>query len=61
MEALTYASGLKQLWLASGQTLPALGLEGQFIAAFGAAKLVSAGASKGKASAKPSVLSAPRT
>tara|TARA_R110002096_G_scaffold44526_6_gene120114 strand:+ start:7749 stop:9206 length:1458 start_codon:yes stop_codon:yes gene_type:complete len=61
MEALTYASGLKQLWLASRQTLPALGLEGQFIAAFGAAKLVSAGSSKGKASSKTSVLSAPRT
>lgn len=60
MGTFPYASGLKQLWIASAQTLPALGLEGQFIAAYGAAKLVSAGATKGKSSAKPSVLSAPR-
>jgi hypothetical protein len=56
--AQPYTSGIKQLWLASEQTLPGLGLEGQFIAAHAASKLVSAGASKGKASTKPSVLSA---
>ncbi len=61
MGALAYASGLKQLWLASAQTLPSLGLEGQFIAAFSAAKLVSAGSSKAKSAAKPSVLSASRS
>lgn len=56
---LPYAGGVKQLWLASEQTLPSLGLEGQFIAAYSAAKLASVGASKGKSSGKPTVLSAP--
>ncbi|MCP4448825.1 MAG: hypothetical protein GY811_26350 [Myxococcales bacterium] len=55
--ALPYASGVKQLWIASSQTLPSLGLEGQFIAASSVAKLVSTG--KTKSSTKPSVLSAP--
>ncbi len=56
--SLPYATGIKQLWVASDQTLPSLGLEGACIAAFSAAKLVGAGGSKGKSPAKPSVLSA---
>lgn len=54
--ALPFASGVKHLWIASEQTLPELGPEGQFIAAHGVAKLACAGAGKGKGSSKPSVL-----
>ncbi len=54
--ALPYAAGLKQMCLAGAQTLPELGLEGQLIAGWSAAKLACAGIGKRKPSSRPSVL-----
>jgi hypothetical protein len=56
LPALPYLIGSKHMCVASAQTLPSLGLQGQFIAGWSAAKLASAGMSKRKAPAKPSVL-----
>lgn len=56
LPASPYVVGAKHLCVASSQTLPTLGLPGQFIAGWSAAKLASAGMSKRKSATKPSVL-----
>ena len=56
LPAMPYAVGLKHLTMASAQTLPSLGLEGQFIAGWSAAKLASSNTSKRKPSGKQPLL-----
>ena len=56
LPALPYLVGPKHMCVASAQTLPTLGWQGQFIAGWSAAKLASAGMGKRKSTAKPSVL-----
>lgn len=56
IQAHSYATGLKLSCIASSQTLPELGLEGQFIAGWSAAKLASASMGKRKVSPRPTVL-----
>ncbi len=56
LPASPYVIGVKHLCVASAQTLPSLGLPGQFIAGWSAAKLASAGMSKRKTPSKTSVL-----
>lgn len=56
LPALPYLTGVKHLCLANAQTLPFLGLQGQFIAGWSAAKLASASMGKRKAPVKTSVL-----
>jgi hypothetical protein len=56
LPALPYVVGAKHLCVVSEQTLPTLGLPGQFIAGWSAAKLASSQTSKRKSSGKPSVL-----
>lgn len=56
IQAQSYATGLKLSCIASSQTLPELGIEGQLIAGFSAAKLASASMGKRKAPPRPTVL-----
>lgn len=56
LPALPYTLGAKHLCIANEQTLPTLGLPGEFIAGFSAAKLATAGLGKRKSPVKASVL-----
>lgn len=56
LPALPYAAGFKHMCLASAQTLPELGIEGQLIAGWSAAKLATASLGKRKSTSRPTVL-----
>ncbi len=57
MQSLPYQIGLKRLCLANSQILPGLGMEGQCIAGWSAAKLCCASIGKKKTNTKTTVLS----
>lgn len=60
LSAVPYDVGIKRLTVASSQVLCGLGLEGDFAAGWGAAKLASAGTSKRRDIAKDELLAAKR-